>query len=180
MNLANKITLLRIALVPIVTMFLYFDFPYNDFFAAGLFILAASTDSMDGYIARKRNEITQFGKFIDPLADKLLVLASLVVLVEIGRLSAWIAILIISREVVITGFRAIAASSGVVIAAGIWGKIKTVFQIVAIVALMINNFPFSLISFPFDTVATYLALLITIYSGYDYIKLNSHLLSDKQ
>ncbi len=178
MNLANKITLLRIALVPIVTAFLYLNFPHSEFFAAALFLLAASTDTMDGYFARKRNEITKFGKFLDPLADKLLVIATLVALVEIGRIPAWIAIVIISREVIITGFRAIAASDGVVIAAGIWGKVKTTVQIIAIVALILENIPFRWIGFPFDFIAIYLAVVITIFSGIDYIKGNSHLLSE--
>lgn len=179
MNLANKITLLRIALVPIVTTFLYLDFPHSKIFAAALFLLAASTDTMDGYFARKRNEITKFGKFIDPLADKLLVIATLVALVEIGRVPAWIAIVIISREVIITGFRAIAASDGVVIAAGIWGKVKTTVQIIAIVALILDNIPFRWIGFPFDFIAIYLAVAITIFSGVDYIKANLHLLSEQ-
>jgi len=178
MNLANKITLVRIGLIPVVTTFLYLDFPHSEFLAAILFLLAASTDTVDGYIARKRNEITKFGKFIDPLADKLLVIATLVVLVDIGRLAAWIAVIIISREVIITGFRAIAASDGVVIAAGIWGKIKTTMQIIAIVALILDNVPFKWVGFPFDMFAIYAAVAVTIYSGIDYIKANSHLLHE--
>ena len=180
MNLANKITLLRIALVPIVIAFLYIEFPHSDIVAAALFLLAASTDTMDGYFARKRNEITKFGKFIDPLADKLLVIATLVALVEIGRVSAWITIVIISREVIITGFRAIAASDGVVIAAGIWGKVKTTVQIIAIVALILDNIPFRWIGFPFDMIAIYIAVVITIFSGIDYIKGNVYLLKEKK
>lgn len=179
MNLANKITLLRIALVPIVTAFIFIDFPHSQFVAAVLFLLAASTDTMDGYFARKRNEITKLGKFLDPLADKLLVMATLIALVDIGRIPAWIAIVIICREVIITGFRAIAASDGVVIAAGVWGKIKTTVQIIAIIALILDNMFFRLIGFPFDTIAIYLAVLVTLYSGIDYIRANSHLFVDK-
>jgi len=179
MNLANKITSIRIALVPIVTSFLYIEFSYSEFVAAALFILAASTDTIDGYYARKRNEVTKFGKFIDPLADKLLVIATLIALVELGKVAAWIAIVIISREVIITGFRAIAASDGIVIAAGSWGKAKTTVQIIAIVAIILENFPFRLVSFPFDSIAIYVAVLITIYSGIDYLKDNFQLLNNK-
>lgn len=179
MNLANKISFLRIGLIPIVLLVMLLDFKYSNFVAAILFILAASTDSMDGYIARKRNEITNLGKFLDPLADKLLVMSTLIVLVDIGRLHSAIAIIIISREVIITGFRALAASFGNVIAAGIWGKIKTILQIVAISALILDNFPFSLIRFPFDTIILYAAVIATLYSGYDYIKDNIGVLLEK-
>ncbi len=180
MNLPNKITLARIFLVPVVMLFLLvrfnlgvvtigdFQITYNELIAALVFILAASTDGLDGYIARKKKLITNLGKFLDPLADKLLISAALISLVELGRLDAWIAIVIISREFAVTGLRLIAAAEGSVIAASPLGKLKTWVQIVAIVALMMNNFPFATIGIPFDTIAIWLAVIITILSGVDY------------
>lgn len=180
MNLANKITLVRIFLVPVVMLFLLvrfnlgvihwggFDITYSEIIATIIFIIAASTDGLDGYIARKRKMITNLGKFLDPLADKLLISAVLVSLVEMDRLDAWIAIVIISREFAVTGLRLVAAAEGQVIAASKLGKVKTWMQIVAIVSLMINNFPFSSIGIPFATIATWVAVIITILSGVDY------------
>lgn len=180
MNLPNKITLARIFLVPVVMLFLLvrfnlgvvtigeFQITYNELIAALVFILAASTDGLDGYIARKKKLITNLGKFLDPLADKLLISAALISLVELGRLDAWIAIVIISREFAVTGLRLIAAAEGSVIAASPLGKLKTWVQIIAIVALMMNNFPFATVGIPFDTIAIWLAVIITIFSGVDY------------
>jgi len=160
-NLPNKITLARIFLVPVVMFFLLVRFNLGQFqfgqgvitvseiIAALIFILAAVTDGLDGYIARKRKLVTNLGKLLDPLADKLLISAALISLVEMQRLDAWVAIVIISREFAVTGLRMIAAAEGQVIAASPWGKLKTIVQIVAIVALMINNFPFSSFAFPF-------------------------------
>ncbi len=178
MNLANKITIVRIMLVPIFMALLLSDFPYSNFIAALIFVVAASTDTVDGYIARKRNEITNFGKFIDPLADKILVTAALVILVEMGKISSVVAIIIITREFIITGFRVLAASEGVVIAASWWGKAKTIIQIIAIVAIMLDNIPFKWIGFPFDKIALILAVIITIVSGIDYIYKNFHILNE--
>ncbi|MBO8170939.1 MAG: CDP-diacylglycerol--glycerol-3-phosphate 3-phosphatidyltransferase [Bacillaceae bacterium] len=180
MNLPNKITLARIFLVPIVMFFLLvkfrlgtiqigdFSMTYNELIASLIFILAASTDGLDGYIARKKKLITNLGKFLDPLADKLLISAALISLVEMDRLDAWIAIVIISREFAVTGLRLIAAADGSVIAASKLGKLKTWVQIIAIVALMLNNFPFATVGFPFDTIAVWAAVIITILSGVDY------------
>ena len=123
---------------------------------------------MDGYIARKRKLVTNLGKLLDPLADKLLISAALISLVEMQRLDAWVAIVIISREFAVTGLRMIAAAEGQVIAASPWGKLKTIVQIVAIVALMINNFPFSSFAFPFAGIITWAAVIITVWSGVDY------------
>ncbi|MBH8598300.1 MULTISPECIES: CDP-diacylglycerol--glycerol-3-phosphate 3-phosphatidyltransferase [unclassified Thermoactinomyces] len=184
MNLANKITLARIFLVPVVMIFLLVRFDIgqiqmgsvvlkmNEMIATLIFILAAVTDGLDGYIARKNKMVTNLGKFLDPLADKLLITAALVSLVEMQRLDAWIAIVIISREFAVTGLRLIAAAEGYIIAASPLGKLKTIIQIVAIVSLMLNNVPFSTISFPFSLVATWLAVLITIISGLDYFYKN--------
>jgi CDP-diacylglycerol--glycerol-3-phosphate 3-phosphatidyltransferase len=144
----------------------------NEIIATFIFILAAVTDGLDGYIARKNKMVTNLGKFLDPLADKLLITAALVSLVEMQRLDAWIAIVIISREFAVTGLRLIAAAEGHIIAASPLGKLKTIVQIVAIVSLMLNNVPFSTIPFPFSLIATWLAVLITIVSGLDYFYKN--------
>ncbi|WP_426446973.1 CDP-diacylglycerol--glycerol-3-phosphate 3-phosphatidyltransferase [Paenibacillus sp. S-38] len=189
MNLANRITLARIFLVPIIMLFLLinvkfphvrieqFSITYNQIIAALIFIVAASTDSLDGYIARKRKLVTNLGKLLDPLADKLLVSAVLISLVEMDKVDAWIVIVIISREFAITGLRQIALLEGVVLAASKWGKWKTAAQITAIIALLINNFPFALIHFPFDQIASWIAAIITIYSGIDYFVKNKHVIN---
>lgn len=178
MNLANKITFTRIFIIPIFVLCLLGNFPYSQYIAAFIFILAASTDSMDGYVARKRNEITNLGKFLDPLADKLLITSALVALVEMGKVPSLVAIIIISREFIVTGFRIIAASEGVVIAASWLGKVKTVSQIVSITAILLNNFPFKFIGFPFDKISLYIATAITLWSGVDYIYKNRELLNE--
>ena len=148
----------------------------SEIIAAFVFIVVASTDALDGYIARKRQLITNFGKFLDPLADKLLISAVLISLVEMHRLSAWVAILIISREFAVTGLRLVAAAEGTVLAASKLGKLKTVTQIVAIVALIINNFPFSFVGFDFDTIMVYVMVLITLASGIDYFIKNKRVI----
>ncbi|ATO47876.1 MULTISPECIES: CDP-diacylglycerol--glycerol-3-phosphate 3-phosphatidyltransferase [Brevibacillus] len=188
MNLANRITLARIFLVPVVMFFLLVEYKfgtftigtltmtYNELIAALVFILAASTDGLDGYIARKRKIVTNLGKFLDPLADKLLVSASLISLVEMQRIEAWVVIVIISREFAVTGLRMIAAAEGKVIAASAWGKIKTWVQIVAIAVLMMNNFPFEFIGIPFDKIAIWAMVLITLWSGYDYFSKNRNVI----
>src|SRR5690554_6915312 len=165
MNLANKITIFRIILIPLFVVILLTPFSHHTLVATLVFVIAASTDSLDGYIARKRNEITNFGKFIDPLADKLLVASALICLVEMGKVPSLAAIIIISREFVITGFRLLAVTEGKVIAASWWGKIKTVMQIIAVVALIIDNFPFNYIDIPFDKIALLVSVVITILSG---------------
>lgn len=169
MNLANRLTLARIFLVPVFMIILLTRIPkYGDYIAAAIFILAASTDGLDGYIARTRKQVTNLGKFMDPLADKLLVSAALISLVELGNIKAWIAIIIIGREFAVTGLRAIAASEGVVIAASKLGKYKTVSQIVAIVAILLHDFPLSLLKIPIGQISLYIAVLFTIASGVDY------------
>ncbi|RAV22778.1 CDP-diacylglycerol--glycerol-3-phosphate 3-phosphatidyltransferase [Paenibacillus contaminans] len=189
MNLANRITLARIFLVPIIMFFLLvnvslpqisieqFSITYNQIIAALIFIIAASTDSLDGYIARKRKLVTNLGKLLDPLADKLLVSAVLVSLVEMDKLDAWIAIVIISREFAVTGLRQIALLEGIVMAASKWGKWKTGVQITAIIALLINNFPFAFLNFRFDLLASWVAAVITLYSGFDYFMQNKHVIN---
>lgn len=179
MNLANKVTILRILLVPVFLIALLVKSKYQNievgkYVAAAVFIVAASTDFIDGYIARKMQQVTNLGKFLDPLADKLLVVAALVWLVEVHQMSSWMAIIIIAREFIVTGVRLVAAGEGIVIAASIWGKLKTITQIIAIVAILIHDLePFKILFvFPFHTIAMWLAVIITIYSGYDYVYKN--------
>ncbi|WP_413381484.1 CDP-diacylglycerol--glycerol-3-phosphate 3-phosphatidyltransferase [Alkalihalobacillus sp. 1P02AB] len=189
MNLPNKITVSRMILIPIFMVFMLADLPLGtiDMFgteipvghliAACLFIFASATDWLDGYYARKLNLVTNFGKFLDPLADKLLITAALIGLVQLDLLAAWIAIIIISREFAVTGVRLIAAADGDVIAASPLGKLKTVFQIIGISALMLYNIPFSAVSFPFDQIMIWIALILTIVSGVDYFVKNKHILA---
>lgn len=197
MNLPNKLTLSRIFLVPVFMLIIIpiptwvlnssilgfmrpqmyyindFILNYGNYIAALVFIIAASTDGLDGYIARKRHQITRFGKFLDPIADKLLVAAALIALVERGDLTSWAATVIIGREFIVTGLRLVAAGEGMVIAASKWGKIKTVTQMVAIIAALIKNYPITFfVDFPFDRYAMFAAVLATIYSGYEYIVIN--------
>lgn len=160
MNLPNKITLLRIFLVPVFMLILLEKIPYGQYWAAFVFTLAALTDGLDGYIARKKKLVTNLGKFMDPLADKLLVTAALISLVEMGRISSWMATIIVSREFAVTGLRIIAASQGVVIAASSLGKYKTVSQIIAILA--------ALLVIPYTDMLIWLAVILTIISGVDY------------
>lgn len=171
MNLANKITISRIILVPVFLFFFLVNIPYGSYIATGVFIIAALTDTLDGYIARSRNQITKFGKFMDPLADKLIVTAALIALVEKGTLSTGVVMIIIAREFAITGFRTIAASDGVIIAASPWGKAKTVTQIIAIVA--------ALLQLPYNQILIGAAVVITLVSGVDYIYKNRKVLNTK-
>ncbi|MCK8824942.1 CDP-diacylglycerol--glycerol-3-phosphate 3-phosphatidyltransferase [Fuchsiella alkaliacetigena] len=166
MNLPNKITLLRIILVPIFLFLLLFKpegeySNYTRYFAVAVFTLAALTDGLDGYIARKRGLITKLGKFIDPLADKLLISAALIALVDMGYITTWPAIIIIGREFAITGLRVVAAAEGIVIAASKLGKYKTTLQIIAIIAVII--------ALPYSLVLLWLAVLLTVVSGLDYL-----------
>ncbi len=176
MNLPNRLTLARIFLIPVFLAVVTLRVKYGDIIAAGVFVLAASTDGLDGYIARKNKQVTTLGKFMDPLADKLLVSAALIVLVELGKLSAWVAVIIIGREFVVTGLRAIAATEGVVISASKLGKWKTVTQIIAIVAMFLQNFTFPLLGFDFGKIAMSVAVFFTLWSGVDYLANGWHLL----
>lgn len=172
MNLPNKLTLIRIFLIPVfVVLLLYRNYNY----AAAVFVVASATDALDGYIARKYNLITNFGKLMDPLADKLLVTSALVCLVELGDIPAWMVIIILSREFTISILRAVASSAGKVIAASKWGKAKTITQMIAIISILFRNYPFEFIHFPFDRIVLWLAVLMTIISGLDYVIKNKEL-----
>ena len=139
MNLANKLTIMRIILIPLFLVFILVkDIPYGSLIALLIFVLASITDKVDGYIARSRNQITNFGKFMDPLADKMLVISALIALVECGLIPSWMVIVIIAREFAISGLRMLAASEGLIVAASWWGKIKTVIQIAATMALLLR------------------------------------------
>lgn len=187
MNLANKLTILRIILVPLFLMFITIKgIPYGKLIAIIIFVIASITDTLDGYIARSRNQVTRFGKFMDPLADKLLVTAALISLVEYHIIPAWAAMIIIAREFAVTGLRAVAAAEGIVIAASAWGKAKTVTQIIAIIMALINlnynhvslgiikryiTYPHKFLNIT-TTVAMAMAITITIISGLDYFSKN--------
>ncbi|NMB08888.1 MAG: CDP-diacylglycerol--glycerol-3-phosphate 3-phosphatidyltransferase [Tissierellia bacterium] len=176
MNLANKITIARVLMIPLFMIILFSDFSNSNYIAAIIFTIAAATDGIDGYIARSRNQITTFGKFIDPLADKLLVSAALISMVELGKVPAWIVVVIIAREFTITGFRIIAASEGITIAASPLGKIKTSTQLIAIIFILIDNFPLKYINFPFGKIMLYISLFFTVISGIDYLYRNKKVL----
>jgi CDP-diacylglycerol---glycerol-3-phosphate 3-phosphatidyltransferase len=162
-NLPNVLTLMRILAVPVIVVALLGETPNGDALAAGVFALAAFSDGLDGYIARRRRDVTTFGKLMDPLADKLLIVAALVSLVSLGRLAAWVAMVIIARELAVTGLRAVAVEQGVVIAASWLGKLKTALQVAAVFALIIwNPSPLAV------DVLVYVAVAVTVISGADY------------
>ena len=191
MNLANKLTLLRVILIPFFIVCFYIPnlvvntisvnnylIPYANLLGLVIFLLAAITDFIDGYIARKYNMITDFGKFMDPLADKLLVTAALLILLENGLIAGWVVFIILAREFIVTGFRTIAASKGVVIAAGWLGKIKTVVQFIMISTLLLLNYPFELFNWPVDQIFVELAVVLTVASGVEYIYKNLHIFDE--
>ncbi|WP_297713648.1 CDP-diacylglycerol--glycerol-3-phosphate 3-phosphatidyltransferase [Clostridium sp.] len=195
MNLANKLTMIRIFLVPVFLVFITVkEIPYGSIIATVVFIIASITDQLDGHIARSRNQITNFGKFMDPLADKLLVTAALVSLVELKLVAGWAVVVILAREFAVSGLRTLAASDGIVIAASWWGKIKTVTQMIAILLLLLkvnintsanainfiknNSFLNSFFTYVPETIM-FIAVLITIISGIDYFVKNKHVISMK-
>lgn len=197
MNLANKLTVFRIILVPIMAIIPYlnlqgdfYGLPYTYFWMELIFIVASITDKLDGYIARSRNQVTTFGKFLDPLADKILVLTAMVLLVELGKIPAWIPIIVLAREFLVSGYRLLAVEKGgKVIAASIWGKLKTVTQMFALIFIMFDPNPFaecfrgtiSGVNLGLNIISTMLLLIsviATIFSGYDYMKNMKDLLKD--
>lgn len=177
MNLPNKLTVLRICMIPFFVFFVLNDsIAYNNYIALVIFSVACITDALDGYLARKNNLISNFGKFMDPLADKLLVCSALICFVELGQISAWIVIVIISREFIISGFRLIAADNGIVIAASIWGKFKTIAQMVMAI-LLIVNFDYSAFNV-LEVIFVYLSLVLTVVSLVDYLVKNRSVLRE--
>ena len=176
MNLPNKLTVLRVVMVPFFVFFMLTDAggAANKWIALAIFIVASLTDMLDGKIARKYGLVTNFGKFMDPLADKLLVCSALICLIELGQLPAWMVIVIISREFIISGFRLIASDNGVVIAASYWGKFKTTFQMIAVILLIFNLEALRLLA----DICVWVALALTVISLADYIWKNRGILTE--
>lgn len=177
MNLPNKLTVLRVIMIPFFVVSLMMQNGENQtlrYVAAALFIIASLTDMLDGRIARKYNLVTNFGKFMDPLADKLLVCSALICLIQLGQLPAWMVIIIVSREFIISGFRLVAAEQGIVIAASYWGKFKTTFQMIAVVLMILNFEALSVVTL----ICTWAALILTIVSLVDYIAKNHKVLTE--
>ncbi|SHG94480.1 CDP-diacylglycerol--glycerol-3-phosphate 3-phosphatidyltransferase [Anaerosphaera aminiphila DSM 21120] len=172
MNLPNKLTFLRILMVPIFVIFMYVDFKYSKLVATLIFSIASFTDFLDGYLARKNKLVTNFGKFADPLADKILVCAALITLTELGSIPGWGVIIIISREFSVTGLRIIAASENITIAASKLGKVKTISQLVSMIILLTNISSLHLIGLIFF----YIAVFFTVLSGVDYFIKNKNVL----
>ena len=180
MNLPNKLTILRVILIPFFVFFLispFFD-GYGNYIALAIFIIASLTDMADGKIARKYNLVTNFGKFMDPLADKLLVCSAMICLVDLKLIPVWVVLIIIAREFIISGFRLVASDNGIVIAASYWGKFKTVFQMLMIIVLIldIQNAGFQVLG----VILTYVALVLTVVSLIDYIVKNKQVLKDQK
>lgn len=170
MNLPNKLTLLRIVLVPVFVVVLYLSFPYNNLVALAIFILASLTDLLDGKIARKYHLVTDFGKFMDPIADKLLVTAALLVFVDWHMMPAWVAIVVIAREFIVSALRLVAASNGRVIAAGWSGKVKTASTMVCICVMLLG------LPAVVDVICSAVILVTTAYSGIEYLVRNRDVL----
>jgi CDP-diacylglycerol--glycerol-3-phosphate 3-phosphatidyltransferase len=175
-NLPNTITMVRMAMIPVILWFTYYESRRASFIAALLFAVTGATDFLDGWVARRRGLVTVIGKFLDPLADKLVVMAALVMLVHLGRVAAWVVIVVMGREFIVSGLRTIAMSEGIVIAAGQDGKIKTIFQILGITFLLLHySYPidFGFMSLEYDankvgTVILYLSLVFSVWSAWTY------------
>lgn len=177
MNLPNKLTVLRICMIPFFVAALVYENGADQtmrIIANVIFITASLTDLLDGKIARKYGLVTNFGKFMDPLADKLLVCSALICLIQLGQLPAWVVIVIISREFIISGFRLVAADNGIVIAASYWGKFKTVFQMTAVVLLIFNIPPLSVLT----SAVLWIAVILTVVSLVDYVAKNIKVLTE--
>jgi len=172
LNLPNKLTVIRVLAIPLFLLFLYISRGIFKFLPLLIFAGAAVTDAIDGYIARRDNLVSNFGKFMDPLADKLLTASAFIAFVEIGYLSAWVVVLIISREFLVSGFRTLAASKGITIAANAWGKMKTVFQMILIIVILLNHTGYFGFTNPLITPLIAITVLLTITSGAVYINEN--------
>lgn len=172
-SLPNMLTMGRVAAVPVLVLFMIGDGKFWSFMAALLFTLVCITDLVDGYLARKMNIVTNVGKFLDPLADKLIVMTALVMLIPMGRIYAWIVVVIIAREIAVTGLRAIAQESGVIIDASELGKMKTASQISALIPLLLHHSDYPIFAIDFHAIGAviiWIALAMTMWSGYDYFK----------
>jgi len=175
-NLPNVITMIRMAMIPVILWFTYYESRRASFIAAMLFAVTGATDFLDGWVARRRGLVTVIGKFLDPLADKLVVMAALVMLVHLGRVAAWVVIVVMAREFIVSGLRTIAMSEGIVIAAGQDGKLKTILQIVGITFLLLHYaYPIDLgfISVEYDankvgTIVLYMSLVFSVWSAWTY------------
>ncbi len=211
MNLANKLTIFRIILVPLMVIVPFFgidtkilDIPVTNLIIDIIFIIASITDKLDGYIARSRNQVTTFGKFLDPLADKILVLTAMIMLVEMDKIPAWIPVIVLAREFIVSGYRLVAVEKGgKVVAASVWGKLKTVTQMISIILIFIDKFNFfdfirattdakvalessymiymnqgSIIFNAITSVCLLISVIATIFSGYEYLKDGKDLLKD--
>jgi CDP-diacylglycerol--glycerol-3-phosphate 3-phosphatidyltransferase/cardiolipin synthase len=166
MNLPNKLTMARILAVPV---FIVLYMMGHNIIATIVFILASLTDMLDGQIARKRGLVTNFGKIMDPLADKILVYSAFICMVQIGIVPGWMLVIILFREFIVSGLRTVAAADGTVIAAGKTGKLKTILQMIAVPLLLLNNWPFSYIGIPGDQIFLWAQLIMTIVSGVEYV-----------
>ena len=174
MNWPNRLTLARVALVPVIVVLLQFDTPVCQGLALAAFVVASLTDWLDGYLARKYQIVTNLGKFLDPVADKLLVLSTMIALCGLGRFPAWVCVVVLFRELMVDGLRLVAVQQGRVIAAGKLGKIKTTLQMLALVAVMLGEGAFG--GLPLAQALTYAAVVMTLWSGIDYFVRNGQVL----
>ena len=182
MNLPNKLTILRVILIPFFVVFMLFDITgaADKWIALVIFCVASLTDMLDGKIARKYNLITNFGKFMDPLADKLLVCSAMICLVDLKLIPVWVVLIIIAREFIISGFRLVASDNGIVIAASYWGKFKTTFQMLMVIVIIFNiNLQLGWLNI-LGTILIYVALVLTVVSLIDYIAKNKDVLKDQK
>ena len=178
MNLPNKITMIRVILIPFFVFFMLTDFvPYSNVIAVAIFIVASLTDTLDGYLARKYELVSNFGKFMDPLADKMLVSAALICLTP-KMIPSWVVIIIISRELFISGFRMLAADQGIVLAAGWWGKFKTAFSMVMIIVLIVNTPLNNSVLYIIGQILIWISLALTIISMIEYVSKNFNVLKN--
>ncbi len=183
MNTANKLTLLRVILVPIFMVLFMIDSAACHYAALGVFVLASVTDWLDGYVARKYDQMTTFGKFVDPLADKVLTTAAFLILMHYGRMSVWALMIVLAREFMVAGVRLVAAGEGKVVAASMWGKLKTVTQMIAIIAAMlllpVRSTVFGVQPRLISDILIWLSVLFTVISGVDYLVKNWRLMELK-
>ena len=177
MNTANKLTLLRVVMIPAFLLVLYLDVPGASYWALAIFVAASLTDTLDGYIARHYNQVTDFGKFMDPLADKCLVVAAMLWFVEIGQMPAWAVLIVVIREFAVSGLRMVAADKGRVIAAGWSGKVKTASTMAAIVIMLLMNEPWMPVPDVLNFLCVVVIVVTTLYSGVEYFVLNRDIIA---